>query len=149
MCPFPSVPAFSAFEFGLLNAMMGVRKMLSLIFSREATIQNSVVTAYKRLYIDPPDDSEQRSRNNEVSVVRNLTALVSGATIGDLAGLEELIGMLVKDKSIDKPCFQVLWQVKWCFYSRLRRVKKPPKLKFTILKNSRFRKDHSPCVAEK
>ena len=44
----------SAFEFGLLNAMMGVRKMLNLIFSRESTIQNAVVTAYKRLYIDPP-----------------------------------------------------------------------------------------------
>ena len=29
----------SAFEFGLLNAMMGVRKMLALIFSRETTIQ--------------------------------------------------------------------------------------------------------------
>ena len=44
----------SAFEFGLLNAMMGVRKMLNLIFSRESTIRNAVVTAYKRLYIDPP-----------------------------------------------------------------------------------------------
>lgn len=29
----------SAFEFGLLNAMIGVRKMLSLIFSRENAIQ--------------------------------------------------------------------------------------------------------------
>jgi condensin complex subunit 1 len=29
----------SAFEFGLLNAMMGVRQMLALIFSRETTIQ--------------------------------------------------------------------------------------------------------------
>jgi hypothetical protein len=31
----------SAFEFGLLNAMMGVRQMLALIFSREITIQVS------------------------------------------------------------------------------------------------------------
>ena len=30
----------SAFEFGLLNAMMGVRKMLSLIFSRYVLKQN-------------------------------------------------------------------------------------------------------------
>jgi len=29
----------SAFEFGLLNAMVGVRKMLALIFSREPSIQ--------------------------------------------------------------------------------------------------------------
>ena len=36
--------------------------------------------------------------------------MVSGASIGDLAGMEELIGMLVKEKNIDKHCFTVLWQ---------------------------------------
>ena len=38
----------SAWEFGVLNAMIGVRQMLSLIFSREQTVQTAVVTAYKR-----------------------------------------------------------------------------------------------------
>ena len=38
----------SAWEFGVLNAMMGVRQMLSLIFSREQTVQTAVVQAYKR-----------------------------------------------------------------------------------------------------
>ena len=38
----------SAWEFGVLNAMMGVRQMLSLIFSREQTVQTAVVSAYKR-----------------------------------------------------------------------------------------------------
>lgn len=38
----------SAWEFGVLNAMIGVRQMLSLIFSREQTIQQAVVQAYKR-----------------------------------------------------------------------------------------------------
>ena len=38
----------SAWEFGVLNAMIGVRQMLSLIFSREPTIQTAVVKAYKR-----------------------------------------------------------------------------------------------------
>ena len=42
----------SAFEFGLLNAMIGVRKMLSLIFSREQAVQASVISAYKKLYIE-------------------------------------------------------------------------------------------------
>ena len=44
---------------------------------------------------------------NPVQLVKNLTALVSGASIGDLAGLEELVGMLVKSKDLDKNCFQV------------------------------------------
>ena len=38
----------SAWEFGVLNAMIGVRQMLSLIFSREQTVQTAVVHAYKR-----------------------------------------------------------------------------------------------------
>ena len=94
----------TAFEFGLLNAMMGVRKMLSLIFSREQNVQSAVVAAYKRLYIE---SAFKGSKVNNVELVRNLCALVSGASIGDLAGLEELIGMLVKSKELDKNSFQV------------------------------------------
>ena len=94
----------TAFEFGLLNAMLGVRKMLSLIFSREQNVQAAVVAAYKRLYIE---SAFKGSKVNNVELVRNLCALVSGASIGDLAGLEELIGMLVKSKELDKNSFQV------------------------------------------
>ena len=46
-----------------------------------------------------------------IYLVRNLSALVSGANIGDLTGLEELIGMLVKSGDLDQNCFQVMWQL--------------------------------------
>ena len=98
----------SAFEFGLYNAMIGVRKMLSLIFSREQAVKAYVVAAYKRLYIESAAAS---NKVNPVQLVRNLTALISGATIGDLTGLEELIGMLVTSEDLDKNCFQVMWQM--------------------------------------
>ncbi len=98
----------AAFEFGLLNAMIGVRKMLSLIFSRETSVQAAVVAAYKRLYIESATNG---NKVNAVQLVKNLAALVSGASIGDLAGLEELVGMLVKSKDLDKNCFQVMWQM--------------------------------------
>ena len=39
---------FSAFEFGVLNAMIAVPRMLALIWSGEATIKDAVVGAYKR-----------------------------------------------------------------------------------------------------
>ena len=78
--------------------------MLSLIFSREQNVQAAVVAAYKRLYIE---SAFKGSKVNNVELVRNLCALVSGASIGDLAGLEELIGMLVKSKELDKNSFQV------------------------------------------
>ena len=76
-----------------------------LIFNfRETSVQSAVVTAYKRLYIESATNG---NKTNPVQLVRNLTALVSGANIGDLTGLEELIGMLVKSKDLDKNCFQV------------------------------------------
>ena len=76
-----------------------------LIFDfRETSVQSAVVTAYKRLYIESATNG---NKTNPVQLVRNLTALVSGANIGDLTGLEELIGMLVKSKDLDKNCFQV------------------------------------------
>ena len=51
----------------------------------------------------------EKSGDNQM--VQKLNALITGATIGDLAGLEELIGILVKAKDIDKNCYQVMWQV--------------------------------------
>jgi condensin complex subunit 1 len=76
----------SAFEFGVQNAMLGVRRMLSLIWSAtntictlsntiyrsgEATIRDAVVSAYKRLYI------EGGGRSANAATARNLIALVS------------------------------------------------------------------------
>ena len=91
----------SAFEFGVLNAMIGVRKMLTLIFSREQDIKKAVVGAYKRLYIDQTTPKQ---------IVKNLIALVDGASVGEIASLEELVLMLVESKDIGKECFQLLWQ---------------------------------------
>ena len=91
----------SAFEFGVLNAMMGVRKMLTLIFSREQEIKKAVVSAYKRLYIDQTSPRQ---------IVRNLIALIEGASVGEVASLEELVIMLVDSKDIGKECFQLMWQ---------------------------------------
>ena len=93
----------SAFQFGVVKAMMGVRHMLALVWSRETTIKDAVVNAYKKLYIEGEE-------SNAKHIVKNFIALVEGATIGELASLEELIGMLVTSKDIGKDCFQVLWQ---------------------------------------
>jgi len=96
-----------AFEFGLINAMLGVRKMLSLIWSREPTIKDAVVGAYKRLYIDVEN---AKSRNGHVVIARNLLALISGATLGELTSLEKLVGELVESRDLGKGVFTVLWE---------------------------------------
>ena len=65
----------SAFEFGLLDAMLGVRRMLSLIWSQEKTIKDAVVAAYKRLYINVDSNN---SRTASTAIAKNLIALVVG-----------------------------------------------------------------------
>ena len=40
-------------EFGVDSAVIGVRQMLGLVWSKESTIKDTVATAYKRLYLKP------------------------------------------------------------------------------------------------
>ena len=97
----------SAFEFGLLNAMMGVRRMLALIWSQEKTIKDAVVAAYKRLYINVESNSV---RSASAAIAQNLIALVIGATLGEETSLEKLISEFVASKDIGKGVFQVLFE---------------------------------------
>lgn len=43
----------TGFEFGLSSTMIGIRRMLPLIWSKETGIKEAVVAAYKRLYLNP------------------------------------------------------------------------------------------------
>jgi len=97
----------SAFEFGLLNAMIGVRRMLALIWSQEKTIKDAVVAAYKRLYINVESNN---IRSASAAVAQNLIALVIGATLGEETSLEKLISEFVASKEIGKGVFQVLFE---------------------------------------
>lgn len=49
----------SANEFGLANADEGIRNMLALIWSRDATVKEAVVNAYKKLYIEKRADNHR------------------------------------------------------------------------------------------
>merc|ERR1719420_1358514 len=97
----------SAFEFGVLNAMLGVRRMLSLIWSREPTIKDAVVGAYKRLYINVESNSV---RSASAAIAQNLIALIVGATLGELTSMEKLVSEFVASKDIGKGVFTVLWE---------------------------------------
>ena len=92
----------TAHNFGLLSALIGVRKMLTLIWSREQDIKKAVVSAYRKLYI--PDG------NKPNEIVKNFIDLVQVANVGELTSLEVLVGMLVQSGEIGKECFQVLWR---------------------------------------
>lgn len=95
----------TAFEFDVLDAMVGVRRMLSLVWSPEAEVKEAVVKAYKRLYMEMETGN---SKKRALQVVSNLTALISCSTQGELASLEELVSLCVKTDDLPKICIQVI-----------------------------------------
>ncbi|KAF2368286.1 Condensin complex subunit 1 C-terminal [Trinorchestia longiramus] len=99
----------TAFEFGVLDAMTGVREMLVLVWSREQQVQTAVVEAYRHLYITGAE-SGGNERTHAQHIVRNLTALTTGANLGELASLEEIIAQFMKSGDLSKACITLLWE---------------------------------------
>ena len=50
----------TGFEFGLVNSMLGVRRMLALVWSKENSVKEAVVSAYKTLYLKNDDGANPR-----------------------------------------------------------------------------------------
>lgn len=46
-------------QFGVPQALCGVRRMLPLVWSKEPGIRETVLSAYRRLYLNPGGDSER------------------------------------------------------------------------------------------
>jgi len=46
-------------KFGVPQALLGVRRMLPLIWSKEPGIKEAVLNAYRQLYLSPSGDSER------------------------------------------------------------------------------------------
>ena len=51
----------TGFEFGLSYTMIGIRRMLPLIWSKEAGVKDAVVAAYKRLYLNQQGGNQRYS----------------------------------------------------------------------------------------
>ena len=50
----------TGFEFGLANSMTGIRCMLELVWSKESSVKEAIVDAYKRLYIRQEEGANAR-----------------------------------------------------------------------------------------
>ncbi|XP_015767731.1 PREDICTED: condensin complex subunit 1-like [Acropora digitifera] len=96
-----------ASEFGLRSAILGVRRMLVLIWSRDNAVRDAVVEAYKGLYLDP---EAPNARAKAALIVKNLITLTQGASIGDLTSLEELMSELMKGRLIPSAVIKLLWE---------------------------------------
>ncbi len=97
----------TGFEFGVTNTLMGIRRMLVLVWSKEQAVKDTVVGAYQRLYLNPQGGN---ARAKALAVAANLTALTYGATTGDLTSLEQLICEFVQSGDLESKVIQVLWE---------------------------------------
>ncbi|NXK45887.1 CND1 protein, partial [Chauna torquata] len=94
-------------QFGVPQALLGVRRMLPLIWSKEPGIKEAVLNAYRRLYLSPSGDSE---RARAQSLVHSLSLVMVDASLGTIQCLEEIISEFVQKDEIKPAVIQLLWE---------------------------------------
>ncbi|KAM6144586.1 condensin complex subunit 1 [Phoenicopterus ruber ruber] len=94
-------------QFGVPQALLGVRRMLPLIWSKEPGIREAVLNAYRRLYLSPSGDSE---RARAQSLVHSLSLIMVDASLGTIQCLEEIISEFVQKDEIKPAVIQLLWE---------------------------------------
>ncbi|NWY02789.1 CND1 protein, partial [Nothoprocta ornata] len=94
-------------QFSVPQAVLGVRRMLPLVWSKEAGVKEAVLSAYRRLYLSPAGDSE---RARAQSLVRSLSLIMVDASLGTLQCLEEIISEFVQKDEIKPAVTQLLWE---------------------------------------
>ncbi|NXC83205.1 CND1 protein, partial [Cercotrichas coryphoeus] len=94
-------------QFGVPQALLGVRRMLPLIWSKEPGIKEAVLNAYRQLYLSPSEDSE---RAKAQALVHSLSLLMVDASLGTIQCLEEIISEFVQKDEIKPAVTQLLWE---------------------------------------
>ncbi|NXK71392.1 CND1 protein, partial [Amazona guildingii] len=94
-------------QFGVSEALSGVRRMLPLIWSKEPGIKEAVLNAYRRLYLSPSGDS---GRARVQHLVRSVSLIMVDASLGTIRCLEEIISEFVQKDEIEPAVTQLLWE---------------------------------------
>ncbi|XP_028006141.2 condensin complex subunit 1 [Eptesicus fuscus] len=96
-----------AFQFGVPQALFGVRRMLPLIWSKEPGIREAVLNAYRQLYLNPKGDS---ARAKAHVLIQNLSLLLVDASVGTIQCLEEILCEFVQKDELKPAVTQLLWE---------------------------------------
>ncbi|KAK2516781.1 Ncapd2 [Columba guinea] len=94
-------------QFGMPQALLGVRRMLPLVWSKEPGIKEAVLNAYRRLYLSPSGDSERARAQN---LVHSLSLIMVDASLGTIQCLEEILSEFVQADKIKPAVIQLLWE---------------------------------------
>ncbi|XP_056386757.1 condensin complex subunit 1 isoform X2 [Hyla sarda] len=94
-------------QFGVPQAVIGVRRMLPLIWSKEPGVRDAVVGAYRQLYLCASSESERVKAQN---FIRNLSMLMVDSSAGVVQSLEEIVLEFVQKGEIRASVTQLLWE---------------------------------------
>ncbi|XP_004869450.1 condensin complex subunit 1 isoform X1 [Heterocephalus glaber] len=95
------------FQFGVPQALVGVRRMLPLIWSKEPGVREAVLNAYRQLYLSPRGDS---ARARAQALIQNLSLLLVDASVGTIECLEEILCEFVRKDELKPAVTQLLWE---------------------------------------
>ncbi|ELK10386.1 condensin complex subunit 1 [Pteropus alecto] len=96
-----------AFQFGVPQALFGVRRILPLIWSKEPGVREAVLNAYRQLYLNPKGDS---ARAKAQALIQNLSLLLVDASVGTIQCLEEILCEFVQKNELKPAVTQLLWE---------------------------------------
>lgn len=99
----------TAYHFGFDQSEKGIKQMLLLVWSSEASIKEAVATAYKSIYLEI-HPGVPIGRAQAVEIVRNLCKLLKTLGQNERAALEILVTEWVSTGALDKSCIQVMWE---------------------------------------
>lgn len=96
------------FEFGLSDALKGIRQILLLLYSaKDAAIKEAAVTAYKRIYLDPKGGNQ---RSKALKIITNLTALIHNASLEEFISMDRMMCQLMSSGEVHSSVIQMLWE---------------------------------------
>ncbi|XP_040217115.1 condensin complex subunit 1 isoform X1 [Rana temporaria] len=95
-------------QFGVPQAVIGVRRMLPLVWSKEPGVRDAVVGAYRQLYLSSSGSESERVRAQ--NLIRNLSLLMVDSSAGVIQSLEEIVLEFVQKGEINPAVPQLLWE---------------------------------------
>ena len=100
-----TVEVIRVFEFlhryGFSHTETGIRKMLTLVYSKDQAVVKAVIECYHSLYFSMDVSVQDK--------VRHLFGMMRNATLTDITCIEELLGKLIKENVFERPVFNSLW----------------------------------------
>ncbi|XP_036617804.1 condensin complex subunit 1 isoform X1 [Trichosurus vulpecula] len=97
----------TVYQFGVPQALLGVRRMLPLVWSKEPGVREAVLNAYRQLYLHPKGDS---ARGKAQTLIHNLSLLLVDASVGTIQCLEEILCEFVQKGELKPAVTQLLWE---------------------------------------